>query len=120
LQCINTFQGKPVFINPDQNHQLAIKVKTRFLEDTESPWMSNPEMNRFAPLVMQQIQTHQQFVMIQLHQAMLQQLAAAHGGPQPPEGGDGSNPPGRQPSLSNANVAATAGQLVQQGGASMG
>lgn len=120
LQCVNTFQGKKVFINPDQNHQLAIKVKTRFLEDTDSVWMSNPEMNQFAPLIMQQIQVHQNFVMIQLHQQMLQQLAAAHGGPQLQDGGDGSNPPGRQPSLSAGNVAATAGQMVQQGGASMG
>jgi hypothetical protein len=117
LQCINTFDGKPVFINPDQDHQIAIRVKSRFLEDTDSPWMSDPIKNVHAKELIQQIQIHQQFLLVQLHQQQLQAMAAAAGGGVAP--GDTSNTQ-RQPPLGAANVAATPGQIVQQGGARIG
>ena len=79
-QAINTFYGKPVFVNPDQNHQIALKVKTRFLEDTESVFMTDPAFNVNAPRLIQQIQIHQQFITLQMHQQLLMQQMMAHGG----------------------------------------
>lgn len=107
LQSINTFYGKPVFINPDQNHQIALKVKTRFLEDTESPFMTDPNMSQFAPKLIEQIQIHQQFLMVQLHQQLLQAQVAAAGGPPMPAD---SSQPGQQSPLSGPNLAATISQ----------
>jgi hypothetical protein len=73
-QAISTFQGKQVIVNPDQNHQIAMKVKTRFIEDVEGPFMSDPNMRANAPALLQQIQIHQQFLLLQMHQQMLQQF----------------------------------------------
>ena len=121
-QSIKTFYGQFAPINPDQNHQIAIKVKTRFLEDMDSPFMTNPDTRVNAPKLMQQIQIHQNFLMMQMHMQMLQQQAAMHGGP-PPQGMP--EPPGaaglsdRKPPLSAPNMVATPGQFAQQGGAAL-
>lgn len=114
-QTINTFQGKQVLVNPDQNHQIAIKVKSRFLEDVEGPFMSDPVMAQQAQRIIQQIQVHQQFLMLQLHQQLLQQKVAAAGGPPPDEGGSPPSPT-QQPPMADPNLVASMGQLVQQGG----
>lgn len=108
-QAINTFYGKNVVINPDQNHEIAIKVKTRFLEDTESVFMT--EMRDRAPLLVQQIQIHQQFLMLQMHQQLLMQKAAAAGGPPLPE-----PVPGQRPPLAAGGVMSQPGDIAQQGG----
>jgi len=110
-QAINTFYGKFVRINPDQDHQVAIRVKTRFLEDDESIFMTEYQHN--ASKLIEQIQIHQQFLMLQMHQQILQQQIAAHGGPPalpPPNSG------GQQPPMSAEMIAASAGQVAQQGG----
>jgi len=113
-QAINTFYGKPVMVNPDQNHQIAMKVKTRFIEDTESVFMT--QYGQMAPLLIQQIQLHQQFLMLQMHQQLLMAKANAAGaGMEPPP----SNPAltmGQQPPMQAANMAASPGQIAQQGG----
>lgn len=108
-QAINTFYGKNVVINPDQNHEIAIKVKTRFLEDSESLFMT--EMKDRAPLLVQQIQIHQQFLMLQMHQQMLMAKASAAGGPPlpPPQ-------PGQRPPLAAGGVVSQPGDVAQQGG----
>jgi hypothetical protein len=113
-QAISTFQGKQVIVNPDQNHQIAMKVKTRFIEDVEGPFMSDPNMRANAPALLQQIQIHQRFLLLQMHQQMLQQKVAAAGGP-PPDGGQ-PQAPSQQPPLSDPNIVASLGQMAQQGG----
>lgn len=81
LQVVKTLEGDPSAppVNPDQNHQVAIKVITSFLEDQESYWMKNYKQN--APLLVQRAQIHQQFLLVQqqLMQAQMeeQQLAQA-------------------------------------------
>lgn len=121
-QAINTFYGKHVLVNPDQNHNIAIKVKTKFLEDSESVFMT--EMANQAPALVQQIQIHQQFLMLQMHQQMLQ--AKVMGNDE--SGGMMLPPPTQgQPDLTNSisanNAAAQAGQagrIAQQGGGMIG
>jgi hypothetical protein len=113
-QAIDTFYGKPVLINPDQNHQIAMKVKTRFIEDKESVFMTQMAQN--APMLIQQIQMHQQFLMLQMHQQFLMSKANAAGaGIDPPQ----QNPAltmGQQPPMQAANMAASPGQIAMQGG----
>lgn len=82
-QAIKTFLGERVIIDPTQNHEAAIRVKTRYLEDQESYWNENfagmpsamfPNLSRAQDLA-QQIALHQQFFMIQQQQLMLQMQA---------------------------------------------
>ena len=110
-QAISTFFGQNVIINPDQNHQVALQVKTRFLEDQTSVFMTEYRMN--APKLVQQIQIHQQFLQLQLHQQLL--LMKLRGGQGGQPGEQGGAPP-----LGDANVAANAGQMAQQGGGRIG
>jgi hypothetical protein len=112
-QAIDTFNGKFAMINPDQDHQIAIRVKTRFLEDLDGPFMSNPNTAIFAPALVKQIEVHQQFLMMQMHMQLLQQKVAAAGG----EPGMLPPTPGQQPPLQTGGVANTPGQVAQQGGA---
>lgn len=109
-QSIRTFLGEKITINPDQNHQLAVKVKIRFLEDQQGPYMTNPETRQFAPLIAQQIAVHQNFLLMQMHMQMLQ---AAAGNPNPPP----APPMPGQPPLQQSPTIADAGQIAQQGGA---
>lgn len=81
-QAVQTYMGKPVAIDPSQDHQIAIKVKTRFLQDTESEYniqyAGNPSPVKgltVTQYLAQQIQIHQQFAMIQMQQQMLLQEA---------------------------------------------
>lgn len=71
LQVVKTFEGDPTAppVNPDQNHEIAIKVITSFLEDQDSYWMRNYKQN--APFLVQRAQIHMQFLLVQ------QQLMAA-------------------------------------------
>lgn len=82
-QAVKTYYGEKLIINPQQNHEIAIKVKTKFLEDIDSHWNStyaglpsamNPAMTRAQDLAMQ-IQLHQQFLLVLMQQQQLQQQA---------------------------------------------
>lgn len=109
-QTIKTFSGDPrVTISPDQNHEVAIKVKTRFLEDQDSVYMT--QYRQFAPLLLQQIQQHQLFLQLQLHQQLLMaklNMGVPEGAPQPK---------GQAPLASG--IAASHGQMIQRGGGSL-
>lgn len=77
-QAVDTYAGKPVAINPSQDHQIAINVKTRFLQDTESEYnlqfAANPSPIPGVTVtgyLAQQIQVHQNFVMMQQKQQMM-------------------------------------------------
>lgn len=76
LQVIKTLEGDPTapLVNPDQNHEVAIKIISSFLEDQDSYWMRNFRHN--APLLVQRAQIHQQFLMLQ-QQLMQMQLQTA-------------------------------------------
>lgn len=76
-QAIESYNGLPVAIDPSQDHNVAIKVLTRFLQDTSSIYNETmaglpsamPGMTR-AQYIASQIQIHQQFVMLQMQQQM--------------------------------------------------
>lgn len=108
-QAIKTFYGQQVMVNPDQNHQIAMRVKTRFLEDQTSVFMTQHREN--APRLIQQIQIHQQFLLLQQHQQLLMMKMQQLGGGEP---GAPPAPPGQ--ALSAPNMAATPGQAQQQTG----
>lgn len=85
-QTIKTFLGERVIIDPNQNHNIAVEVKMRFLEDVDSVWMVKygqlpyelalPLQMTRAMFVSQQIQIHQQFIQMQLLQQMQQEIAS--------------------------------------------
>ena len=89
-QAIRTYLGEKVLISPTQNHQIAIKTKTRYLEDHNSRWnleyaglpAGMPDFRTGAPqtralFLAQQIEQHQQFQMIIMQQQMLEQQGMA-------------------------------------------
>lgn len=71
-QAILTFMGNEVYVNPDQNHDIAIRVKSSFLEDRNSVWMTDPTSAPRANMLIQQIQIHQQIMQMQMMQQMMQ------------------------------------------------
>lgn len=77
LQVIKTFEGDPLSppppVNPDQNHAIALKVISGFLEDSDSYWMKNYGQN--APYLVQRAQLHMQFQLMQ-QQLMEAQMRA--------------------------------------------
>lgn len=82
-QAIQTYLGLPVIVDPMQNHEIAIRTKTQYLEDRDSIWnrlyAANPYQTTgltTTQYLAQQIQIHQQFLMlIQQQQALAQQEA---------------------------------------------
>ena len=87
LQAQQTYMGEQVFVSPDQDHAIAMRVKMNFIEDRDSVWNSeHPEM---VPALMQQIQVHQAFLMMQLEMQSQQQAANAAVGGDPNAGGGG-------------------------------
>lgn len=71
-QAIQTYLGMPIMVDPSQNHQIAVSVKTSFIKDRESEWNSNPAYVINAPKLINQIQIHQQFIQIEALQRQLQ------------------------------------------------
>jgi hypothetical protein len=78
MQAQRTYLGEPVMVSPDQNHQLAMKVKTAFIEDTDS-WFNKEHPEGIQPLI-EQIKIHQQFAMLQMQAQMAMQQLNAMGG----------------------------------------
>jgi hypothetical protein len=99
MQAQKTYLGAPVAVAPDQDHNIAIKVKTAFIEDEDS-WF-NKEHPEAIPLLIQQVQLHQQFAMLQMQQMMMQQamMASMTGGTGGPV--DPSTMPGMTPGAAN-------------------
>lgn len=98
-QAIQTYLGNQVMIDPSQDHNVAIEVKIRFLEDLGSVWNTqygalpylNSGLNR-AQALAQQIQIHQNYLNLQIQQQMMSQIANlqmnhAANAPEPPGNG---------------------------------
>lgn len=77
-QAVQTYLGQPVAIDPSQDHNIAMRVKMRFLQDTESTYnkqygnnpSADPKLTTTQYLA-QQIQIHQQFLMLQQQQQIM-------------------------------------------------
>lgn len=118
-QAIKTYMGYPVLVDPDQDHQLAMRIKSAFIKDEYSVWNRTPEYAANAPALLEQIKQHQWI--FQLQQQMLlvqQQMAVAQAQlkvheenpPKPPgQGGEASRSASAPPQ--------TSGGQAQQGGA---
>lgn len=111
IQAQKTYLGEPVAVSPDQDHNIAIKVKTAFIEDQDS-WF-NKEHPEAVPLLIQQIQLHQQFAMLQMQMMLAQQahMAIMGSGGLVDKGG-GGGPQGNPMGLPGM----TAGAANQRGG----
>lgn len=81
-QAIHIYLNEQVFIDPAQDHRIAIEVKTRFLEDMGSVWnvkygalqYQNTSLSR-AQVIAQQIQLHTNFYTMQMQQQMMMEIA---------------------------------------------
>jgi hypothetical protein len=116
-QAVQTYMGMNVVIDPDQNHPLAIKVKTSYLKDHDSFWNQQPQFAMNAPRLAQQIQQHQQWQqLIEMQQMQMQQAQMLL---QDPTAAAPVAPPKNEGFASNAkagNIPTTAGQQRQQTG----
>lgn len=81
-QAVNTYMGQMIMLSPNQDHQIAIRVKTRFLQDIKSVYNVEMAGNPSAmpgltttQYLAQQIAIHQQFSMLQMQQQMMMQQA---------------------------------------------
>lgn len=76
LQVIKTLEGDPTAppVNPDQNHQVAIKIISSFLEDQDSYWMKTYRVN--APILVERAKVHQEFLLMQQQLMELQMREA--------------------------------------------
>lgn len=115
LQACQTYLGYPVLIDPDQDHQIAIKVKSSFIKDRVSIWNTTPDYAKNAPILIQQIQQHQYIFQLQQQMMLVQQqmqvaqaqLKIHQENPFVSDGAPGSR---------NVRPAASqAGQIAQQG-----
>lgn len=75
-QAAQTYLGDLVMVDPDQNHDIAIKVKMSYLKDRNSVWNSKPEYAVNAQNLVRQISQHSQFLFLQ-QQMMQQNMASA-------------------------------------------
>lgn len=111
-QACQTYLGDFVMVDPDQNHEIAIKVKTSFLKDRKSVWNTKPEYVVNGPNLVQQIQLHQMYLQLQLMKQLAQQQGQQFSnGPgvstlQPLQN---PNTPAPPPTFDNAGAAASAG-----------
>lgn len=115
LQACQTYLGYPVLVDPDQDHQLAIRIKTAFIKDQTSVWNTNPSYAVNAQALVEQIKQHQ--FIFQLQQQMLlvqQQMMVAQA---QLKVHNETPPPKEVASLQKGSAPAnTAGQVAQQGG----
>lgn len=110
-QTTMTYFGELVLVDPQQDHMLAIKVKTSFLADRNSYWNTNPATVVNGPKLVQQIEQHQAWLRMQQLQMQLQQqqqmLATQPDALQPLQNPEQAGP---------GQSAATPGQQRQQTG----
>lgn len=80
-QTIQTYLGQFVMIDPNQDHNIAMRVKTSFLQDHKSYWNTQPETVVNGQKIVQQIQQHQMWIQLQQQQQnlMMQQQALLGG-----------------------------------------
>lgn len=105
-----TYMGEMILVDPDQDHQIAKRVKTAYLKDRDSVWNTKPEFAQNAQALIKQIQIHELFIQIQMQQQMA--MMEAQNGLQPLQtGGSGG---GGAPNPSPSATATDTGMLAQQ------
>lgn len=104
-QACQTYLGEVINIDPAQNHQVALEVKIRFLQDLKSSWntkyaaLPSPAQGKSRVMYLQdQINLHQQFAILQMQQqAMQMQMQAAQAQKDAARGSSKSPPSERSP-----------------------
>lgn len=116
LQASQTYLGESVIISPDQDHQIAIKVKTAFIEDRNSVWNTKYPQN--AQQLIIQINQHQFFLQLQMQMQLAQQqmqVAQAQLGIAQDEASSQQSGTG-QGSVAPGEAITQSGQVTQQQG----
>ncbi len=116
VQACETYLGYPTLVDPDQNHEIAIKVKTAFIKDRNSNW--NQKYGANAVLLIDQIQEHQRYVMLQQQLMLVQQqaqVAQAQLGIQQEEDTKMALKNRQQQTSPDASATQTGGEVAQQG-----
>ncbi len=110
-QAITTYYGGFVMIDPDQNHEAALRVKKSFLADPKSVW--NRTYGQNAKFLIPQMQQHMAFIQLQQlqMQAMAEQQMARESLMQAENA-----PPARGPNPSPGSSADTPGKARQKTG----
>jgi hypothetical protein len=70
-QATSTYLGNFVLIDPDQDHNIAIRVKKSYLANRYSVWNTNPQYARNGVLLVGQMEQHMRFLQMQLLQQQL-------------------------------------------------
>jgi hypothetical protein len=115
-QACQTYLGQMVLIDPDQDHNLAIKIKKSFLADRRSVWNTTPSYAVNGQKLVEQIQQHFLFVQMQMLQMQLQQQRMMLGAGDGMEPAEPLQPVQNQNNPSPGKPATTPGQQRQQTG----
>lgn len=116
MEACMIYQGEYVPVDPEQDHNIAIKVLTSYLKDRESFWNKNPATVINGPKIVEQIQLHQlwaQFIMQQQQLMMQQQLMVGQPDVLQPMQNEGQQ---QAPAKAPGKMATTAGQQRQKTG----
>lgn len=118
-QAIKTYMGYPVLVDPDQDHQLAIRVKTAFIKDQNSVWNRTAEYAPNVQLLLEQIKQHQWIFQLQQQMLLVQQQMAVAQAQLKVHQENPPKPPGQEGGGSRTTSAPpqTSGGQAQQGGA---
>lgn len=119
LQACETYMGMMVMVDPDQDHQLAIRIKSQFLKDRTSVWNTDPKYAPNSKGLIVQIQQHQFFVQLQQQMQLVRQqmqVAQAQLGIVQENPPSLQNPGGAPSAGSGGGQTQSSGQVAQQGG----
>lgn len=108
LQAAETYLGELVMVDPDQDHQLAIKVKVSYLKDRDSVWNTDARFVANGPRLVEQIKLHQFYLQLQMLQMQAQAMTL-----QGQTNGHSLQPLQSQPNSPSEPVQ-RAGQIMQQ------
>lgn len=115
MQACQTYLGQMVMVDPDQDHQMAIRIKSAFIKDRTSIWNTNPDYARNAPMLIEQIKQHQFIFQLQQQMLLVQQQMAVAEAQLKVHQDNPPNPPKEGAPGKGGSTTQKAGDVAQQG-----
>lgn len=115
-EAIRTYMGEMVFVDPDADHNVAIKVLKSFLMHRQSYWNTNPATVIYGPKLAELIGIHQKWLQLQMMQMQLMQQQMMISGQTDILHPMQTDETGAAPTASPGTMARTPGQQRQQQG----